>query len=73
MPSQSEPSPATERRRIAVDGDRVGGVGLELDRVGAGGVGAVDELDRGLEALPVVGRDLGDDVDRAGRDRSGGR
>ena len=59
-----------ERLRVARDRDRVGRVGLELDGVGARLVRGMDELDRDILVLAMVGRQLGDDVDgMAGPDR----
>jgi len=50
-----------EARRIGVERDRVGGVGLQLDRVCAGIRSGVDDLQRTLERVVVVPAHLGDD------------
>ena len=73
VPSHSEPEPARNDSASLCDRDRVGRVGLELDRVGARLVGGVDELDRDVLVLAVVGRQLGDDVHGVpGADRAAG-
>src|SRR5271154_155997 len=51
-----------KQRGIASDGDRVGGVCLELDRVGPGLLRDANELLGLFESLVVVGRNFGDDV-----------
>ncbi len=51
----------------------VGGVGLQLDRVGAGGLRGVHHVERALEAAAMVGGQLGHDVGRLARaDRAAG-
>jgi hypothetical protein len=45
-----------------VERHRVGGVGLQLDRVGAGGRGGVDDGECALKRLVVVARHLGTEV-----------
>ena len=63
-----------EVRRARGDGERVGRVGLQLHRVGAGGGGGAHRLQRALEAAVVVGRQLGHDVGRPPRaERAGAR
>ena len=49
-----------ERRRVDVDRHRVGRVGLQLDRVGAGAARRLHDRDRRLQLVPVVRRELGD-------------
>ena len=51
-----------ETGKIAVEGDRVGRVGLQLDGIGAGLLGRPDDLDCLIETLIVIARHLGDDV-----------
>ncbi len=62
-----------ELRSIVVDGDRVGGVGLDLDRVGAGLLRRVDDGQGALKLPQMVGGHLRDDVRRlAGADLAAG-
>ncbi len=49
---------------VRIDRQRVGGVGLELDRVGARLGRRVNDLLRALDVAAVVGRHLGDQVGR---------
>lgn len=49
---------------VAVQGDGVGGVGLQLDSIGAGLLRLLDDLHRGVELAVVVSGELGDDVGR---------
>ena len=59
------PQPAGLKiRRVAIYGHRVGAVGLQLDRVGPGLGGHLDQPQRPLKAAVVVRRQLGDDVRR---------
>ena len=53
--------------RSHADGDGVGGVSLQLDRVRAGVFGGLNDLYRLLEILIVIGGELGDHIDRAAR------
>ncbi|MNZ87020.1 hypothetical protein D3C78_1058670 [compost metagenome] len=48
--------------RVAVEGDGVGGVGLQLDGVGASLFRFLDDLQRGFQLAVMVGGKLGDDV-----------
>src|SRR5580704_6015582 len=57
----------TKERRVASDGDRIGGVRLQLHRVGPGVFRNSNELFRFFEPLVVVGRDFGNDVRRLPR------
>ena len=60
-----------ERRPVGVDGDRVGRVGLELDRVGTGLGHRPDDGQRRCQVTVVVARHLGDDERRlVGTDRA---
>ncbi len=62
-----------EARASVVEGDGVGGIGLQLDRVRAGLGGGVDQLQRPLQASIVVARQLGDHIGRTIRpDRTSG-
>lgn len=49
---------------IRIQGQGVGGVGLELDGVRPGLPGRFDQAHRPVEVLPMVGRQLGDDKHR---------
>src|SRR3546814_14328251 len=65
------PQPALDAELPArvVDGHGVGGVGLQLHRVGAGRGGRLHQSKRALEVAVVVAQHLGDDVARlAGSD-----
>ena len=53
-----------ELRPVDVQGDGVGGIGLDLDRVAAGGGGGIDQAQRAVQAAIVVPRQLADDVGR---------
>ncbi len=53
-----------EFRAGGVQGDRVGGIGLDLDRVGPGGGGGIDDAEGGIKAAVVVRRKLGDQIGR---------
>ena len=67
-----------EIRPVMVDGEGVGGVGLNLDRVGAGRRRRLEHRQRPLEAAIVVSRQLADDIglvvaaDRTAGDGDGG-
>jgi hypothetical protein len=47
-----------------VDGDGVGAIGLQLQRIGARGLGGFQDLQRALQAAIVIGRHLGDHIRR---------
>jgi len=62
-----EAAPDPELRPVDVEGDGVGGVGLDLDRVAAGRGRRVDQAERAVQAAVVVPRQLADDVGRVVR------
>ena len=47
---------------IGIEGDGVGGVGLQLDRIGTAGLGRADDVQRVLQLAVVVGRHFGNDI-----------
>ncbi len=68
-----QPPLDVEHRVVVVDGQGVGGIGLQLDRVGAGRLRRLDQRQGAAEIAVVVAGDLGDDVRRmAGSDRPAG-
>ena len=56
-----------EFRPVMVDGDRVGRVGLQLDRVGAGRLGGVHHGERMVETAAMIGGKLRHHVGRLAR------
>lgn len=62
-----QPAGDAELRPVDVHGDGVGGVGLDLDGVAAGGRRRVDHAERPLQAAVVVPRQLADDIGRMAR------
>lgn len=52
---------------VAVDGDSVGCVGLQFDRVSARGVSGFENFNGSIEILAMVGAHFGDDENRAVR------
>lgn len=54
-------------RGIAVQGDGIGAIGLQFDRIGTRGFGGINNLERGFKLAIVIGRQLGDEVGRVVR------